>query len=258
MSGVDDFFNIDTPENVIFGYEVVGIGSRFLASLIDTLIIGGILLFVNLAVGFVDRFVDNTTILVAISLLLSFAIIWGYFILFELQWNGQSPGKRRMGLRVIRQDGTPITLTESVIRNLVRLIDFFPAMYGVGILTMFIDGQSRRLGDLAAGTLVVRDEDMVTLDTLKQAAARPTLLRPPGETETAVRQWPLHLLNDEDIRLASSFLERRQELQNSNQLAYQITRRLMKKMGVPATQAVFMSEAVYILNTIVTERQKDR
>ncbi|MEK7327557.1 MAG: RDD family protein, partial [Chloroflexota bacterium] len=95
--------------------------------------------------------------LVAIFGLISFAFFWGYYILFEMLWNGQSPGKRWVGLRVIRTDGTPITLTESIIRNLVRLVDFLPAYYGVGVVTMFINEQSRRLGDLAAGTLVVHD-----------------------------------------------------------------------------------------------------
>src|SRR5215510_11634669 len=98
--------------------------------------------------------------------LASFVLFWGYYIFFEMLWNGQTPGKRWVGLRVIRTDGTPITLSESFIRNLTRLVDFLPAAYGIGIISMFLDKQSRRLGDLAAGTLVVHDRAPISIQSL--------------------------------------------------------------------------------------------
>src|SRR5262249_22782148 len=174
---------IDTPENVVFGYRVAGIGSRFLAAIIDSALIVVLEIVVNLALLLVVLNLfreslnsnDNAAIAWLLGLfgLIAFAILWGYYIFFELLWNGQSPGKRRMGLRVLRMDGTPITLSESIIRNLVRLVDFLPAYYGVGVVVMFIDGQSRRLGDLAAGTVVVHDRAAVTLESLAAASARP-------------------------------------------------------------------------------------
>ena len=174
MALPDEYLNIDTPENVAFGYEVAGIGSRFLAALIDTLILLVLQIVVNLTVLLIlsltilDFIAGESTWgwLVAIFGLVSFTFFWGYYIFFETLWNGQSPGKRLTKLRVIRTDGTPITLAEAVIRNLVRMIDFLPAYYGVGVVVMFIDGQSRRLGDMAAGTLVVREAAAVTLESL--------------------------------------------------------------------------------------------
>lgn len=175
MTAPDEFLNIDTPENVVFGYEVVGIGSRFLAALIDTTIIGLLLLATNaiLILVFVGGFNDlssASSFVLAVLSLLSFAFFWGYYIFFEMTWNGSLPGKRQVGIRVIRADGTPITLAESVIRNLVRLVDFLPGAYGLGLVTMFIDSKARRLGDLAANTLVVRVQTAVSLESLAKAA----------------------------------------------------------------------------------------
>ena len=84
-------------------------------------------------------------------------MIWGYFVFFEVIWHGQTPGKRWVGLRVIKEGGYPLGFVDSVIRNVVRLADFLPAYYMLGAIVMFIDPRSRRLGDLAAGTLVVRE-----------------------------------------------------------------------------------------------------
>ena len=186
MTAPDEFLNIDTPENVVFGYEVVGIGSRFLAALIDTLIIGFLLIATNaililVFVGGFNNLSSASSIVIALISLISFAFFWGYYIFFEMTWNGSSPGKRQVGIRVIRADGTPITLAESVIRNLVRLIDFLPGAYGLGLVTMFIDGKARRLGDLAANTLVVREQTAVSLESLSQitAPSNPVVSRAP-------------------------------------------------------------------------------
>ena len=121
---MDEFLNIDTPENVIFGYEIAGIGSRFLAALVDTILIvilqaiayGSLFLIVNLLGAESEILGFGAAVVIALATFIAFAFLWGYYIFFEIQWNGQSPGKRLAGLRVIRRDGTPITLTESVIR----------------------------------------------------------------------------------------------------------------------------------------------
>jgi uncharacterized RDD family membrane protein YckC len=259
VTSSDEFLNIDTPENVAFDYEVVGIGSRFIAALLDTLIIALIQAFVYLILILLqfDFSVDNPNIAVIAGLLtfLGFLLLWGYYIFFELAWNGRTPGKRAVGLRTIRQDGTPITLSDAIIRNLVRIVDFLPWAYGVGVISMFIDSKSRRLGDLAAGTIVVRDQEEVTLESLKHAS-KPQQLRAPGNAEAAAREFPIHLLSESDIRMAESFLSRRLELNNPKELAYKISKNLMKKMELDSTHTVFSSDAVYVLSTIVKEWQK--
>lgn len=236
----EDFLNIQTPENVVFGYEVAGIGSRFLAALVDTLLIAAAEFVLFLALLFAFRGFFNSsdfTIapwIVAVAGLLSFAILWGYYIFFELYWNGQTPGKRWAGVRVIRTDGMPITLAESVIRNLVRLVDFLPASYGVGVVAMFINEQSRRLGDLAAGTVVVRERSAVTLDSL----AKPGLVHLHGfKTPTAEESaaWPLERLTERDVEMAEDFLRRRHDLPDSYPLAHRLLQLLYERMDLPLT-----------------------
>lgn len=242
MTFQDDTLQIDTPENVAFGYQIAGIGSRFLACFVDTLLIIVLLLFVNFALGAFLRITDlaagsdrATAWLAALFGLLSFAVFWGYYIFFETLWNGQTPGKRRNGLRVIRRNGTPVTTGETIVRNLVRIVDLLPAFYAVGIITMFIDGQSRRLGDLAAGTLVVRDRDTVTLDSLAAAPARPAMTvfdaLDDGQADSTL---PVERLTAQEVEMLEEYFRRRDELANRNELAWQIARRLCSRMGITA------------------------
>ena len=239
MALPDEYLHIDTPENVAFDYQVAGIGSRFLAALIDTLLIlllqvlVNVVLFLLLTSMFGNPLLwDNSSAvgwMVALFGLIAFAFLWGYYVFFEVKWNGQSPGKRKVGLRVIRMDGTPITLTESLIRNLVRLVDFLPTYYGVGVVTMFVNEQARRLGDLAAGTVVVHDRAHVTLESLDAEAALSRLSRStsgparnrPSETNvsTDVRafndaDWPVERLTSRDLQIAEDFVRRKEQLSN--------------------------------------------
>ncbi len=256
MSSPDEFLQIDTPENVMFGHEVVGIGSRFMAALIDSLLIIGLELVALFGMGllFGSPSEQLRSLFLAIYILLVFAILGSYYIFFEMRWNGSSPGKKVMKLRVIRRDGTPITISESIIRNLVRLVDFLPFAYGLGIITMFVDGQSRRLGDLAAGTLVVREQAEITLATLDKssrvAQTRPSL-RAPGETESLAEQWPVDRLSSEDVQLIVDFLERRTVIGDPTPLANQILKRMLAKMGIAET-VVRPSHAIYALDKIVS------
>jgi len=256
MTAPDEFLNIDTPENVVFGYEVVGIGSRFLAALIDTTIIGLLLLATNaiLILVFVGGFNDlssASSFVLAVLSLLSFAFFWGYYIFFEMTWNGSSPGKRQVGIRVIRADGTPITLAESVIRNLVRLVDFLPGAYGLGLVTMFIDSKARRLGDLAANTLVVREQTAVSLESLaKTTTTSNPVSRAPGTAEQIAAKWPVDRLTEADIQLAEALLQRYNDLPNGAILANQILSRLLERMEQPASHLRPM-DAIYAIKRIV-------
>lgn len=239
MTFQDDTLHIDTPENVIFGYQIAGIGSRFLACALDTVLIIVMMLFVNFALTAFISAVDLLAgegqgagaWLAAIFGLLNFAVFWGYYIFFETLWSGQTPGKRRNGLRVIRSDGTPVTASESVVRNLVRLIDFMPALYGVGVVTMFIDGQSRRLGDLAANTLVVRDRESIALSSLEVSLSAPAgQLNEPSLEDSL----PVDRLSAQEIALLEEFFRRRDEFANRDEVAATLVRTLYGRMGIAA------------------------
>jgi len=242
-SSVDEFLTIDTPENVMFGYEVAGIGSRFLAALIDTLLIGALQIVVYMIVlVFIGATLEEGGLsslsawVVGGLVLISFFLLWGYYIFFELLWNGQTPGKRVVGLRVIKTDGRPITAVESLVRNLVRLVDFMPTSYGVGIVTMCITEQSQRLGDMAAGTLVIFDRGEVTLDSLKprKATTAPAAERAGEVGAMILPDVPVQRLTDQDVRLVEEFLRRRLQLFNADQMGAQITRRIQDRLGLPA------------------------
>lgn len=246
-------WQIDTPENVVFDYEVAGIGSRFLAALVDTVIITVAQIVVYVTVFLLARVLlgsldagGNSLVawLLALFGLVAFAGYWGYYVVFEMLWNGQSPGKRWAGLRVIRADGTPITLSESAVRNLVRMVDMLPALYGVGVIAMFIDAQARRLGDMAAGTMVVHDKPTVTLESLSaQPAAGPFPAPAPAVPEAVL---PIARLSSEDIQIAEDFLRRRGAFADDLVLSQQIALMLLRKMGQPESRLA----GVYPVNLI--------
>jgi uncharacterized RDD family membrane protein YckC len=104
-----------------------------------------------------------------IEVILGFVVLAGYFLVSEAVWNGQTLGKRAARLRVVGDHGEPLTLGQAAIRNLVRIVDFLPFFYAIGMLTLFINGRGKRLGDFAAGTLVVRDRERVSLYDLSSA-----------------------------------------------------------------------------------------
>src|SRR5262245_1760581 len=207
---MDDRYTIDTPENIEFAYDIAGIGSRFLAAIIDTLVIGAALIILAILVGVVSSRTGlgpstTSSVAAAVGVILSFLILWGYYIVFELVWNGQSIGKRAIGLRVVREGGRPVTFVSSAIRNLIRIVDFLPAFYGIGVIVMFVDRRARRLGDLAGGTLVVKERRGVTLESLTApsvAAAAPTI---PGAPLPDVTLANVQLLNDQDYSLIQEF-----------------------------------------------------
>lgn len=241
---------IETPENVVFGYEVAGIGSRFMATMIDSLIL--MLLFVLGAVagGFLTSSAESLISgsagwIAAIFTIITFLIFFGYYVIFETVWNGQTPGRRMFGLRVVDLEGVPIGLAAAAIRNLVRLIDFLPLFYGLGVVVMFINSQSRRLGDLAAGTLVVHDRQ-VTLSSLTDDSFRP---RPDIPSDVADR-LPVGRLSAESVLLARDFLARRGELVTERGLIRPILQRLYDEMGLTLEDQIPYIDAIARLKEI--------
>ncbi len=235
---MDDRYTIDTPENIEFAYDIAGIGSRFLAAIIDTLLIGMAQVVIFLLIGLTISTLDlrsNATgsVVLALGTLLAFVILWGYYIAFELLWNGQSPGKRAIGLRVVREGGRPITFLGSAIRNLIRIADFLPAFYGIGVVVMFIDRRARRLGDLAGGTLVVKERQGVTLESLVRGSVPAP---PPNAGPLPEPTMPgIELVNEQDYTLIQEFLRRRGELGRDARLRLgaQLAGGLKSRMGLP-------------------------
>lgn len=243
-----DYLEIDTPENVVFGYQLAGLGSRFLATLLDTLFIAILLvLFLVMQISLTSTFSSwgwNENWVVALFVILYFCIYTGYYIIFELLWNGQSPGKRIVRLRVIQTNGIPTTFGASLIRNLVRTVDFIP-LYGVGAITMFISKQSRRLGDFAAGTLVVHDR-AVSLGELDKRKAWEIDIQMMQEVDL-----PVHHLDEADVQLAEEYLSRRYQLTTAPQLLYHLLKKLYAKFDEELPEPLLFSEATRLLGRII-------
>jgi uncharacterized RDD family membrane protein YckC len=205
---------VATPERVSFDYQVAGLGTRAIAQILDLLIISVILAavyFVALAISIVG---SVTATLVA--LIGSFVVIFGYFWLSESLWSGQTIGKKAFRLRAVGDRGEPLTFAQAGIRNIVRIVDFLPYAYGVGLIVLFANGKGKRLGDLAAGTIVVKDSDHVWLWQLPgarwPAAGAPLTPPPPAYAPASAAELTLRRLDPEVRRFVASYARRRPEL----------------------------------------------
>lgn len=188
---------VETPEHVVIDYEIAGLGSRSLAAIIDTAIIAGLIVALLLTTAQAGPWLGRALLpLVGLAL---FALLWGYFALFEGFRDGQTPGKRWMGIRVIRDTGHPVPLREAAARNLLRIVDFLPPPYLLGILCIAFHPRGKRLGDLVAGTVVVRD----------QAVLAPVAV-PDEATNSEATGAPQ--LTDEEFRVLREFVGRAPQL----------------------------------------------
>jgi len=215
---LDDELIIETPECVELHYILASIGNRFLAAAIDHLIQALALVAVALVGVWIGTaqslFAQASAWTAALMVLAGFAIYWGYFVAFETIWNGRTPGKRIMRLRVIREDGRPVRFFEIFVRNILRLlIDFMPLpSYAVGVVSIIFSSRSKRVGDFVAGTVVVKErsteapslEEITRVSELEQERlerAAPSSMR--ADTR---------LLTPHEIRTVQTFLKRRYEL----------------------------------------------
>jgi uncharacterized RDD family membrane protein YckC len=219
---------IDTPEQIALELQVAGIGSRFLAIAVDTVLQFSLYVSGFIALSFVqtpaivrESFLGLAPAVLAI--LFGFTIYWGYFALFEIFWSGRTPGKRLAGIRVIKDTGRPINALEAIGRNVLRAIDFLPAMYAVGVVCMMLNRHSRRLGDFVAGTIVVHDK----------------------QTEEVRRDWNVSApaaaagasvarMTPEELQLVETYLHRRLDLDDEirRDMADRIVRRITTKTGL--------------------------
>jgi len=200
---------VTTPEHVAIRYELAGIGSRGVAVMVDTLL--QILLFMAPVYGF--RLLRNIftsemerSVLLGLLILSFFLILWAYFVIFETLWNGETPGKRLLGLRVIKDGGYPVDFHAVVLRNFLRAIDWLPACYALGFIVQLCSGQYKRLGDYPAGTVVVRHGH--TEQEQKQVAGEAVVFR---LLDASVLSQ-ITRLGRMEYRTVQHFLERRNEL----------------------------------------------
>ena len=232
--------SVRTPESIAFYYELAGLGSRFLAVTIDgilqTLVVIVIVLLgawgtpgtteLGKMLGLHDATV--TAIQWAILIVLIFLVYFGYFVAFESVWNGQTPGKRAIGIRVVRDGGYPITFMDAVIRNLIRVIEF-PLVYIPSIISALISPQNKRLGDLAAGTIVVRDRAFEVADATSWMASD-------GPASDGDPIAGIERISEDEFALAERYLARSHMLdpRAAQETAKRIAEAMRRKLGPEA------------------------
>jgi len=216
----EDILIIETPERVPLHFALASIGNRFIAAAIDHAIQGLTLALISIAAivlssfPIIERAVASAPKWVwAVAILILFLIFAGYFAFFEWIWSGQTPGKRWLKLRVIREDGRPITFWEASVRNLLRSFDMMPfPFYSVGLISVFSTNRDQRVGDMVAGTVVVRERE-AEAPAFAQVFATPV-------SDPALRRSfkpvdftaSLSSLTESEIQVVETFLRRRWDL----------------------------------------------
>ena len=183
---MDRLLDVRTPESIAFSYELAGLGSRFLAIVIDLLVQIAVVLLLGWGMLLasshlvadktqhtpeLERFAANLA--VGFMIFVVFAIFFGYFIVFEALWNGQTPGKKALGIRVVRDGGYPIDWGASLVRNLIRVGEMIVGGYAIAALCALASHENKRIGDLAAGTIVVRDAKIEETVPLRERFTQP-------------------------------------------------------------------------------------
>jgi uncharacterized RDD family membrane protein YckC len=213
---------IETPERVPLHFALASIGNRFLACAIDHAIQAAILVLIFITALILAN-VSSTTLestiatapkwVYAVMILLIFLTFSGYFGFFEWIWSGQTPGKRWMKLRVIREDGRPITFWEASVRNLIRSLDMMPApFYSIGLISVFVTGRDQRVGDMVAGTVVVREREAEAppfSQVFASPVSDPALRRSFKPVDFTAN---LNSLTEAEIQVVETFLRRRWDL----------------------------------------------
>jgi uncharacterized RDD family membrane protein YckC len=261
----DETLTIETPEHVELQFALASIGNRFLACAIDhllqmiavTLVTAAFYLIAGAGRGWggrLERAVAEGNLWVAAILsLIAFAIFFGYFAFFETIWNGQTPGKRWMKLRVIQEDGRPINFFAAFSRNMLRLADMLPPpFYSLGIVSIFASERAKRLGDFLANTVVIKErtaeapkfDDVFTseiIDTALRRVAAPVAFRA-----------DLRALTEPEIEVVENFLRRRYDIPEHPRawLAWRIAVPLMEKLQ-PAYEAAGFSYEGFLEELLV-------
>ncbi len=218
----DETLIIETPERVPLHFVLASIGNRFIACAIDHAIqivaLTVMIIIFAIIADYADlgsRLTSAPKWIIALLVVLVFLLMSGYFAIFEWLWHGQTPGKRWMKLRVIREDGRPISFFEAIVRNLLREFDIMPLpFYSIGLISVFSTDRDQRVGDLVAGTVVVREREAEApafAEVFASPVSDPALRRsfPPVQFTAEVNS-----LTEQEISVVESFLGRRWDLRD--------------------------------------------
>ena len=247
-------FTLHTPESVELEFTLAGIGNRAYALLIDYIIFGliiivflvGALIFNSVLLETITKLVGSTNRLelwlIAVQGLIAFVIYVGYFVFFETVWSGQTPGKRYVKIRVIRDDGRPVRLQQSTLRALLRPFD---ELFFIGVFLIVFNQREKRLGDLVAGTLVIQEEQTVKAAAFKVSTSAKSLAK------KLLTDADISRLLPEDFTVIREYLQRREAMipnarnELSKQLATQVKQIIrLEKLPAKVDANVFL-EAVY-------------
>jgi uncharacterized RDD family membrane protein YckC len=263
----DDTLVIETPERVPLHFALASIGNRFIACAIDhtiqlvTLIAVGIFFaIVADASSIGSRLMSLPKWVIAILVVVQAIIFDGYFVVFEWLWRGQTPGKRWLKLRVIREDGRPISFFEAMVRNLLRVVDFLiPPFYSVGLISVFASTRDQRVGDLVAGTVVVREREA-------EAPAFSEVFASPVSDAALRRSFPpvafvadIDKLTEQEITVVESFLRRRWDLRDYPRqwMAWRVSMPILFKLRPQYDLATFTYEG-FLEELLHRYREKHR
>lgn len=227
-------YSLETPENIALDFELAGPGTRLCAALVDMMIIALVLAVVIIVwtlgvaggvswLGSGDSFFDWEDWGTALLILALFVLFSGYHLLFELLWRGQTPGKWQLEIRAIREDGTPMSGTDVLLRNLIRIVDFLPAFYALGGAICLLHPLHKRLGDVAAGTIVVKEAEADYRGKTDKKYLVSEVQVPGAKAE----------LTPQEHQILSGFLRRREELlfDARERLAQRLAEPLYEKYG---------------------------
>jgi uncharacterized RDD family membrane protein YckC len=248
----EDILIIETPERVPLHFALASIGNRFLACAIDHAL--QVLTIILMVIGFTvianyssvgDQFTGAPKWVQAVLIVIVFLIVSSYFAFFEWLWNGQTPGKRWLKLRVIREDGRPVTFWEAAVRNLLRTLDMMPApFYSIGLISVFMSLSDQRVGDMVAGTVVVRERE-AEAPAFAQVFASPV-------SDPALRRSfkpvdfvaDLNAITESEIEVVETFLRRRWDLVDMARqwMAWRVSLPLLYKLRPTYDLATFTYE----------------
>ncbi|MEN0063685.1 MAG: RDD family protein [Myxococcota bacterium] len=228
---LDTTATVDTPELVRFRFRLAGPGPRAIAWAIDIAVMTVVVLFAVTAVLMLSIIEGFGELGMGLLLVLVFALQWLYGAFFETLWGGQTPGKRALGLRVVRADGSPGRFPDFLLRNLLRSVDFLPVAFAGAVLVMTFDKRLRRIGDLVGGTIVIAEQRTRVL------AAVPIV---PPVTEAERQALPARVdLDKSELRAIEALLRRRSQISNerAEELAGFFAPEVTERTGIEAPTA---------------------
>ena len=242
---------IETPERVPLHFALASIGNRFLACAFDHALQTILIILLYIIFTLIGNMLDLGGLrnapkwVLAVLIILGFIIWSSYFVIFEWLWNGQTPGKRWLKLRVIREDGRPITFWEAAVRNLLRIFDMMPfPFYSIGLISVFISTRDQRVGDLVAGSVVVREREAEapTFNQVFNAPVSDAALRRSFKLVEFTAE--ISAITEREIEVVETYLRRRWDLPDQARMwmAWRVAMPLLLKLRPGYDLATFTYE----------------